>query len=105
MGHFDALERDPRHSAVMDVVLDLRHVTSTPETSQIRQVAERVEAGGAVLQYGRCAVVAVAPEHVGMARLFVQFARDRFAAATVVATIENAEQWLWDPTVATEATG
>ena len=105
MAHFDALERDPRRSGVMDVVLDLRHVTSTPETSQLRQVAERMEAGAAALQYGRCALVAVEPEHVGMARLFVQFARSRFAAATVVATIDDAEHWLWDSAARTEAAG
>ena len=105
MAHFDALERDPRRRGVMDVVLDLRHVTSTPETGQLRQLAERMEAGSAALQYGRCAIVAVAPEHVGMARLFAQFARARFAAANVVATLDDAERWLWDSAAPTEAAG
>jgi hypothetical protein len=104
MAHFDALERDPRRRGAMDIVLDLRHVTSTPEIGQLRQVAERMEAAGPSLQYGRCAIVAVAPEHVGMARLFVQFARARFAAAAVVATIDDAERWLWDSPAA-EAAG
>jgi hypothetical protein len=105
MAHFDALERDPRRRGVMDVVLDVRHITSTPETSQLRQVAERMEAGAAALKYGRCAIVAAEPEHVGMARLFVQFARGRFAAAIVVPTIDEAERWLSDSQAATEAAG
>ena len=105
MAHFGALERDPRRRGVMDVVLDLRHVTSTPETSQLRQVAERMEAGKAALQYGRCAIVAIEPEHIGMAKLFVQFARTRFAAATVVPTIDDAERWLWDSAAQSEAAG
>jgi len=105
MAHFDSLERDPRRQGVMDVVLDLRHITSTPETSHLRQVAERMEAGESAIQYGRCAIVAVEPEHVGMARLFAEFARSRFASATVVATIDEAERWLWDSAAPTEAAG
>jgi hypothetical protein len=96
MAHFDALERDPRRRGVMDVVLDVRNVTSMPETSQLRQVAERMEAGHAALQYGRCAIVAVEPEHIGMAKLFAQFARNRFADSRVVPTMDDAERWLWD---------
>jgi len=105
MAHFDALERDPRRRGVMDVMIDVRQITSTPETSQLRQVAERMDAGERPLQYGRCAIVAIAPEHVGMARLFAQFARSRFAASTVVETIDEADRWLWDSPAATEAAG
>jgi hypothetical protein len=105
MAHFDALERDPRRRGVMDVVIDVRHVTSVPETSQLRKAAERMETGAAPLQYGRCAIVAVDPEHVGMAKLFAEFARRRFAASNVVATIDEAERWLWDRPAATEAAG
>lgn len=105
MAHFDALERDPRRRGVMDVVLDLRHITSTPETSQLRKVADRMEAGESAIRYGRCAIVAVEPEHVGIARLFTQFARSRFVASNVVETIDEAERWLWDSPAATEAAG
>jgi len=105
MAHFDALERDPRRHGVMDVLIDVRQITSTPETSQLREAADRMQGGDGAIQYGRCAIVAVAPEHVGMARLFAQFARSRFAASTVVETIDEAEQWLWDSPAATEAAG
>jgi hypothetical protein len=105
MAHFDALERDPRRGGVMDVMIDVRQITSTPETRQLRQAAERMHAGERPLQYGRCAIIAVAPEHVGMARLFAQFASSRFAASTVVDSIDEAERWLWDSPAATEAAG
>src|SRR3954464_13499025 len=96
MAHFSALERDPRCRDLMDVILDLRQVTSMPETSQLRQVAERIAAGESRLRYGRLAIVAVEPERVGMGKLFVQFAQGRFVAATVVPTIEDAARWLED---------
>jgi hypothetical protein len=99
MAHFAALERDPRRRDMMDVILDLRQVTSMPETSQLRQVAERIAAGESRLEYGRLAIVAVEPERVGMGKLFVQFAKGRFAAATVVPTIQDADRWLGDTTV------
>jgi len=51
MAHFAALERDPRRRDMMDVILDLRQVTSMPETSQLRQVAERIAAAESRLQY------------------------------------------------------
>ncbi|HUK33100.1 MAG TPA: hypothetical protein VLV86_04255 [Vicinamibacterales bacterium] len=104
MAHFAALERDPRRRGVMDVILDLRHIASTPETSQLRQVAERMAEGEARLHYGRCAIVAVDPEHVGIGRLFAEFARDRFLASTVVATLDDAERWLFESPAA-EAAG
>ena len=105
MAHFAALERDPRRHGVMDVVIDVRHITSVPETSQLRQAAERMQSSAGALQYGRCAIVAVAPEHVGMAKLFVEFARHRFAASIVVTTIDEAERWLSGPATAAEAAG
>ena len=94
MAHFAALERDPRRTGAMDVLLDLRTITTTPETSQLRQVAERISPEHSPLTYGRLAVVASTPEGIGIGRLFTQFARGRFVAATVVSTIGEAERWL-----------
>ena len=98
MAHFGALERDPRRRGTMDVILDLRTVTTTPETSQLRQVAERISKDNSPLKYGRLAMVAVNPEAVGIGRLFAEFARGRFSATTVVDSLEEAERWLYEPT-------
>ena len=105
MAHFAALERDPRRAGgVMDVVLDIRTVTTMPETSQLRQVAERIAPDNTAMKYGRLAIVAVNPEAVGLGRLFVQFTRGRFTASTVVASIDEAERWL-DASPELEAAG
>lgn len=105
MAHFAALERDPRRAAgVMDVVLDIRTVTTMPETSQLRQVAERISPDNTAMKYGRLAIVAVNPEAIGLGRLFVQFTRGRFTASTVVASIDAAERWL-DASPELEAAG
>ena len=94
MAHFAALERDPRRTGAMDVMLDLRTITTTPETSQLRQVAERISPEQSTLKYGRLVLVAFTPEAIGIGKLFAQFARDRFVATTVVGTIDEAERWL-----------
>jgi hypothetical protein len=103
MAHFAALERDPRRTGAMDVVLDIRTITTTPETSQLRQVAERISPEKSTLKYGRLAIVAFTPEAVGIGRLFTQFARDRFASSTVVSTLEEAERWLRAPSLEAES--
>lgn len=94
MAHFEALERDPRRTGPMDVVLDIRTITTTPETSQLRQVAERMSPERSTLKYGRLVIVAFTPEAIGIGRLFAQFARDRFVSATVVSTLAEAERSL-----------
>jgi len=97
MAHFAALERDPRRRGAMDVVLDIRTVSSTPETRQLRQVAERISPDASPLKYGRLAIVAVSPEAVGLGRLFAEFTRGRFADTAVVDSLDEAERWLYEP--------
>jgi hypothetical protein len=94
MAHFAALERDPRRVGAMDVLIDLRTITTTPETSQLRQVAERISPERSTLKYGRLVLIAVTPEAIGIGKLFAEFARDRFVSTTVVSTIGEAERWL-----------
>jgi len=94
MTHFAVVEADPDRVGELDVLLDLRGVTSNAETRQLREVAERMSPARTTLQYRRCALVAVDPAVVGMGRLFVEFARGRFRATTVVPTVEAAERWL-----------
>jgi hypothetical protein len=94
MAHFDALENDPRRAGTMDVLLDLRGLTSTPETGQLRRAAKRIEPDQTSLQWGVCAIVASDPAAMSTGRLFAVFARDRFRATTVVSTLEEADRWL-----------
>lgn len=94
MAHFAALERDPRRTGPMDIVLDIRTITTTPETSQLRRVAERMSPEQSTLKYGRLVVVAFTPEAIGIGRLFAEFARGRFASTTVVSSLEEAERSL-----------
>ena len=94
MAHFSALEADPRRSDTMNVLIDIRGLTSVPETGQLRRAANRIDPERSPLQYGVCAIVASDPAAVGTGKLFAVFARERFRATTIVPTIEAAEQWL-----------
>ena len=94
MAHFTALENDPRRLGTMNVLLDIRGLTSVPETGQLRRAAGRIDPERSPLEYGFCAIVATDPAAVGTGKLFAVFARDRFRASTIVPTIEAADQWL-----------
>jgi hypothetical protein len=94
MAHFAALESDPRRSDTMNVLIDIRGLTSVPETGQLRRAANRIDPERSPLQYGVCAIVASDPAAVGTGKLFAVFARERFRATTIVPTIEEAERWL-----------
>jgi hypothetical protein len=94
MAHFTALEHDPRRLGTMDVLLDIRGLTSVPETGQLRRAASRLDPERTSLEYGVCAIVATDPAAVSTGKLFAVFARERFRATTVVSSLEAAEQWL-----------
>jgi hypothetical protein len=82
----------------MNVLIDIRGLTSVPETGQLRRTANRIDPERTSLQYGVCAIVASDPSAVGTGKLFAVFARERFRATTIVPTLEAAEQWLADAT-------
>jgi len=95
LAHFAELENDRGwRTGMLDVLLDLRSMTSTPETVELRQIAHRIARTQSALQFGACAIVASDPGQVGMGKVFAAFARAEFRATTVVTTIEEAEQWL-----------
>jgi hypothetical protein len=96
MAHFTSLENDPRRSGTMNVLIDIRGLTSVPETGQLRRAANRIDPERSALQYGVLAIVASDPAAVGTGKLFAVFARERFRATTIVPTIEEAERWLRD---------
>ena len=94
MDHFTALENDPRRMGTMNVLLDIRGLTSVPETGQLRRAANRIDPERSPLQYGVCAMVATDPATIGTGKLFAVFARERFRATTIVSTLDAAEHWL-----------
>jgi hypothetical protein len=94
MAHFDALESDPRRGGTMNVLIDIRGLTSVPETGQLRRAANRIDPERSPLQYDLLAIVASEPATIGTGKLFAVFARERFRASMIVPTIEAAEQWL-----------
>jgi len=94
MAHFTALENDSRRAGTMNVLLDIRGLTSVPETGQLRRAANRIDPERSPLEYGVCAIVATDPAAIGTGKLFAVFARERFRATTIVPTLEAAEQWL-----------
>jgi hypothetical protein len=94
MAHFTALENDPTRLGTMDVLLDIRGLTSVPETGQLRRAAGRLDPERTSLEYGVCAIVATDPASMSTGKLFAVFTRERFRATTVVPTLEAAEQWL-----------
>jgi hypothetical protein len=96
MAHFAALETDPNRTGPMNVLIDIRGLTSVPETGQLRRAANRIDPERSPLQYGVLAIVASDPAAVGTGKLFAVFARERFRATTIVPTIEEAERWLQD---------
>ena len=96
MAHFAALENDPRRSGTMNVLIDIRGMTSVPETGQLRRAAGRIEPERSRLQYGVCAMVATNPANISTGKLFAVFARERFRATTIVPNLEEAERWLRD---------
>jgi hypothetical protein len=96
MAHFTSLENDPRRAATMNVLIDIRGLTSVPETGQLRRAANRIDPERSPLHYGVLAIVASDPAAVGTGKLFAVFARERFRATTIVPTIEEAERWLQD---------
>lgn len=96
MAHFTALEADPNRTGPMNVLIDIRGLTSVPETGQLRRAANRIDPERSPLQYGVLAIVASDPAAVGTGKLFAVFARERFRATTIVPTIEAAEHWLAD---------
>ena len=93
LAHFDVLQRDPRRPAHLDVLLDLRALTTPPNPPQLRSVASRI---GRVsgLTFGRCAIVVDRDLVFGLSRMFEAFAQDHFEEIQVFREPAAAEAWL-----------
>ena len=91
--HFDQLERDVSEPVRLDVLLDLREVTSVPEAAQLRTVADRIGHVRA-LAFGACAIVTDSDAMFGMSRMFEVFAEKHFSAMHVFRDHDAAQAWL-----------
>ena len=92
--HFRALAEDPDCPERLDVLLDLREVTSVPSTAQLAEAAQAIAAIRSRLRFGRCAIVATSDALFGTARVFEVAAARGFDATGVFRGPTEAETWL-----------
>ena len=94
LNHFQTLLDDPECPDRLDVLLDLREVTSVPEDHQLRQLSYKIGSISDRLQFGACAIVATADVIFGMARMFEVFAEKWFKEIRVFRDVAEAQEWL-----------
>ena len=75
LGHFRDLTQDPDCPTRLDVLLDLRHETSLPESQEMRVVAYEISRVRERVAFGTCAVVACRDALFGMLRMFGRYRR------------------------------
>lgn len=74
LDHFAALEKDPRCPRRLDVLLDLRSLTSLPTSDQLRAVSQEIDRIRGRVEFGACAIVADQDAVIGTAMVFEVFA-------------------------------
>jgi hypothetical protein len=94
LAHFTELATDPKLPPRLDVLLDLREITTLPETEHLRAVAGSVHRLESRVTWGACAIVATSPGMFGMSRMFEVFVQDAFARTHVFRELAEAERWL-----------
>ena len=92
--HFRALEEDPEIPEKLDVLLDLRQVTSLPESAQVSLVVDEMRNLRPHLHFGICAIVVWGDALFGMMRMFEAFAEEMFDATRTFRSAAEAEEWL-----------
>jgi hypothetical protein len=92
--HFHTLEHDPDCPDRLDVLLDLREMTSLPSDDQLRGVSEEIRRVRDRVTFGACAIVAASDAIFGTAKIFEVFAARGFRATRVVRGPSEAEAWL-----------
>jgi hypothetical protein len=92
--HFRVLGADPAVPEQVNVLLDLREMTSEPQSHQIRAAAAEVIDLKGRVQWGVCAVVAASELLYGMSRVFGVFSQEAFRESRVFRELSEAEVWL-----------
>ncbi len=94
LGHFGALEQDPRCPNHLDVLLDLCETTSMPKAEQLKAVSNEIGRIRKRVRFDACAIAVSRDALYGMARMFEVLAEDRFRETHVFRTLDEAEKWL-----------
>jgi hypothetical protein len=99
MGHFQALESDRRLPDPVNVLLDLREIVTTPETDQVRRIADQMGKMSGTLRWGALAIVAPRDLIYGMSRMLEMRTEHLFVATRVFRELGEAEKWLGESIV------
>jgi hypothetical protein len=94
LAYLQQIARDPARVGRFHSLVDLRDIVDTAETRQVRWFANELQALPSAIEFGVCAIVTRDSAVVGMAKLFSQLARDRYAAVKILPNIEEAEAWI-----------
>jgi hypothetical protein len=94
LSHFEKLKNDLDSPNLLDVVLDLREMTSSPTAEQIRQASHGPAVLRGAIAFGCCAIVARRDVIFGMARMWAVFAEAYFKKIDVFRSVSEAEIWL-----------
>jgi hypothetical protein len=97
LAHFDDLEREAELPDRLDVLLDLRRITSLPDGDDIAAVAQAVSRLRHRVAWGACAVVASADASFGMSRVFEVHTDELFERVAVFRDLAAAAIWLVVP--------
>jgi hypothetical protein len=94
LDHFERLTEDPDRPAKLDVLLDLREITSLPSVTQLASVAGAIAEMRSRVRFGACAIVATSDAWYGTAKIFEVAAAGAFDASGVFRGPTEAETWL-----------
>jgi len=94
LAHFDELANDPSRPQKLDVLLDLRSMTSLPATDKLRSVGDKMGEVRARVEFGACAIVVDSDPLYATAMLFEVVAARAFRSSRVFRDLYEAERWL-----------
>ena len=94
LDHFRRLAEDPDCPEKLDVLLDLRDITSLPSIAQLASVAQAIATVRSRVRFGSCAIVATSDAWYGTAKIFEVAAARGFDASGVFRGPNEAEAWL-----------
>ena len=94
INHFRTLEQDSECPDLLDVLLDLSEVESSPETPQISTVVSEMKRVRGRVRFGACAIVANRDALVGMMRVFEAMGEECFRVTCTLRGVNEAEAWL-----------
>jgi hypothetical protein len=93
LAHLQELQNDPECPPALNVLIDLREITSDPASEDLRTVSDEI---GCMpdIRLNACAVVVASDHLFGMSRMFAVFVKDHFRATHVFRNENSAQLWL-----------